>query len=91
MPDTYLPTTACRTDYSKSSTNAPKIENDVGERAECVESMPDSSNHDSQQSKFKCALCVKNRDLAMSEMRTFLGAEHRLCRRCVLAVDRNRA
>lgn len=91
MADTYLPTTACRTDYSKANTSVPQTESDVGERAECVESMPDSSNHDSQQSKFKCALCVKNRDLAMSETREFLGAEQRLCRRCVLAVDRNRA
>jgi hypothetical protein len=91
MTDTYLPTTACRTDYSKSSTSATKIGNDVGERAECVESMAYASNSNAQTSKFKCALCVKNRDLAMSEMRTFLGEEHRLCRRCVLAVDRNRA
>jgi Holliday junction resolvase RusA-like endonuclease len=50
MADHYLPTSACRTDYGKGNTTVPQTETDVGERAECVESMPEGSTSRALQS-----------------------------------------
>lgn len=91
MGDRYLPpsTKACRTDYSKPCAAAPEIARDVGERAECVESMPKCSNHDALPSVCQIVLPwppSNNHYYAVVRGRKVLAKEGRQYRDAVLAL-----